>query len=144
MFRQKPGPERRHRAEIMVRQMGYEFHVRSVRLGMAGRRLAVGVDLENRGVAPFYYDWPAKCALISERGDVVTTFAIKGKLIPILPDGAPRRWEESFDVGRVKAGRYVVGLQVPSPLPKGKPLRFANKEQDEDFPGWLTLGRISP
>jgi len=27
-------------------------------------------------------------------------------------------------------------------LPNGKPLKFANAEQDADAPGWLTLGKL--
>ena len=33
-------------------------------------------------------------------------------------------------------------MRLVNPLPNGKPLRFANAEQDRDLPGWLTLGTI--
>jgi hypothetical protein len=29
-------------------------------------------------------------------------------------------------------------------MPGGRPLRFANQEQDRDLDGWLTLGTIFP
>jgi hypothetical protein len=35
-----------------------------------------------------------------------------------------------------------LALRVANPLPKGKPLRFANADQDADAAGWLTLGPI--
>jgi hypothetical protein len=35
-----------------------------------------------------------------------------------------------------------LALRVVNPLPKGKPLKFANADQDTDAEGWLTLGPI--
>lgn len=31
---------------------------------------------------------------------------------------------------------------MPNPMPTGKPVRFANKTQDEHLAGWLTLGEV--
>ena len=64
MFGTASPPERWKRAEEDVRRMGYEFHVQAVTIGpTADGRLPVVVELENRGVAPFYYDWPVEfCA----------------------------------------------------------------------------------
>jgi hypothetical protein len=65
MFRREGQSEARiRRAEAEVRRMGYEFHVRAATLGpwLANKRLPVTVELENRGVAPFYYDWPRSSA----------------------------------------------------------------------------------
>jgi len=42
----------------------------------------------------------------------------------------------------VAPGTYRLALRVPNPLPKGRPLRFANTSQDADLDGWLTLGEV--
>ena len=36
----------------------------------------------------------------------------------------------------------TLGLRVINPLPNGKPLRFANAEQDRPTPGWLSVGTL--
>jgi hypothetical protein len=96
--------------------------------------------LENRGVAPFYYDWPAQFGLVGADGRLVKTFAGTGKLTNLLPGDKPRVWRETFDLAEAAPGRYPLAMRVPNPLPKGSPIRFANAAQDADRPGWLTLG----
>jgi len=110
--------ERRQRAVQSVQRMGYEFHIASWR--KQGER--VEIDVENRGVAPFYHDWKAELA----SGDkVITRFDLRG----ILP-GETKTWTvETKQTGPFR-------LRVPNPMEGGKPVRFANREQGEE---WLVL-----
>lgn len=101
------------------------------------------VELENRGVAPFYYDWPVEFGLASGDDRIVKTVRGTGKLPGLLPGDPPRVWDEKLDLRGVPAGRYKLVLRVANPLPQGHPLRFANRTQDADVPGWLTLGELS-
>jgi hypothetical protein len=143
MFGKRPPTDRVRRAEEAVRRMGYEFHIPSASAGpVAGGKLPVSVEVENRGVAPFYYDWPAGYALISA-GKVAKTFPGSGKLSGLLPGEKTRTWSDALDIRGVAAGRYRLAVRVPNPLPKGRPVRFANKTQDADAEGWLTLGEIA-
>ena len=99
----------------------------------------MAVEVENRGVTPFYYDWPVRFALIAE-GKVVNAFSADGKLTGLLPGDPAPTWREELDLAGVKAGRYELAVGVPNPMAGGKPLRFANKGRDE--PGWLPLGKV--
>lgn len=139
MFQKKQSAARVKRAEDDVRRMGYEFHAPGVTIGTAGGKLSVKLEVENRGVAPFYYDWKPEFALIADK-KVVKSFAGKGKLTGLLPGDKPRVWAEEFDATGVPAGTYTVAVRVPNPLPKGNAVRFANATQDRDLPGWLSLG----
>jgi hypothetical protein len=139
MFEKKQPAARVKRAEDEVRRMGYEFHAPGVTLGTANGKLGVKLEIENRGVAPFYYDWKPEFALIADK-KVVKSFAGTGKLTGLLPGDKPRVWAEEFDATGVPAGTYTVAVRVPNPLPKGNPVRFANATQDRDLPGWLSLG----
>ncbi len=65
-----------------------------------------------------------------------------GKLTGLLPGDPPRSWNEKLDLSDVPAGRYKLALRVPNPLPNGRPVRFANRTQDADAEGWLTLGEV--
>jgi hypothetical protein len=73
-------------------------------------------------------------------GEAVKTFAASGKLTGLLPGDKPRVWADTLDASGVKAGKYTLAVRVPNPLPKGKPLRFANATQQTG--GWLTLGAV--
>ena len=143
MFEQRPDPARRARAVRAVRRLGYEYHVleAGARIGEDGR-LAVAFTIENRGVAPFYADWSMELTILDDRGGLARGFEVPGSIAGILPGDPPRRFDFDADLAGLTAGRYRVLVQVPNPLPNGKPLRFADAEQDRDRDGWLTLGAI--
>jgi hypothetical protein len=142
MFRQKQEAGRIRRATEEVRRMGYDFFVPAVTIPPARNgKLLVRVELVNRGVAPFYYDWPAEFGLIAADGRMTRTWAGSGKITGLLPGDAPRIWDEALDVERLAAGKYKLAMRVPNRLSNGHPLRFANKTQDADAPGWLTLAQ---
>lgn len=142
MFRNKQNPERIRRAMEEVRRMGYEFHCPGVTIRSLERgRIEVKLEIENRGVAPFYYDWRPEFGLLSG-GKPIKTFPGSGKLTGLLPGDKPRVWCDVLDLKGVPAGRYVVAMWVPNPMKGGRPLRFANATQDADAPGWLTLGQM--
>jgi hypothetical protein len=143
MFQKNPNATRRAQAEDQVRRLGYDFHLPGVTIevGNAGK-LTLQLEIENRGVAPFYYDWKPEYGLLRE-GKIVATFAGQGKLTGLLPGEKPRLWNESLDVSVAPPGDYKLVVRVPNMLKNAPPLRFANREQDADSPGWLTLGRVS-
>ena len=142
LFEKKQKADRIKRAEDQVRRMGYDFHVPGVTIGgVKGGKLPVTVEIENRGVAPFYYDWKPEYGLILD-GKAATTFRGSGKLVGLLPSDKPRVWDDTLDLSGVKVGTYKLAVRVLNPLKNGHPLKFANKTQDADAPGWLTLGSV--
>lgn len=142
MFGRKQSAERIRRASEEVRRMGYEFHCPAVTFGSpANGRVEVRLEIENRGVAPFYYDWRPEYGLLAD-GKPIRTFPGSGKLTGLLPGDKPRVWSDVLELTNVPAGRYVLAVRVPNPLKGALPLRFANAAQDADAPGWLTLGQL--
>ncbi len=141
MFGKEPRPDRVKRAEAAVRRMGYEFHAAAVTIGeLRGGVLRASLEIENRGVAPFYYEWKPEWGLLSH-GRPVRVFACSGTLRGLLPGDPPRIWTDSLDLAGMPAGRYTAAVRVPNPLPGGKPIRFANIDQDIES-GWLLLGEV--
>ena len=134
--------ERRKRAEAEVRRMGYEFHIPKATLDESEvGRLSVEIEVENRGVAPFYYDWPVEFGIMNGDRRIVKTVSLKQSLPSVLPNEAARHWKVGMDVGALSpSGRYILLLRIPNPMPTGRQLRFANKTQDMDIEGWLTIG----
>jgi hypothetical protein len=76
---------------------------------------------------------------VNGTGKLVSTWKTEWQLPAVQPD-QPVEWESVFPDEKLAAGAYKLLLRVAHPLPKGKPLRFANAEQDQDLPDWLTLG----
>jgi len=141
MFRPNQSADRIRRAEDEVRRMGYEFHVPEVTIGtVIDGTSRVRLEVENRGVAPFYYDWKPEYGLFAD-GKLVKTFAGTGKLTDLLPGGAPRVWNDLLNLSEIRSGRYTLAVRVPNPMPNGKPVRFANAASDTEF-GWLSLGDL--
>ena len=136
--------EQRERAIAGARRLGYEFHILCAGLKMSAtkRELSVLVTLKNLGVAPFYADWPIELGALDAHGEIVATWLPGWKLAGFLPGAADRCWEYRTDTSRLATGNYHLLLRVPNPMPNGRPLRFANRAQDQHLPGWLTLGEF--
>jgi hypothetical protein len=130
------------------RRMGYEYDVPKAYLDGSGGQLKVGVEIENRGVAPFYYDWQVELAARSD-GKIVRTWKPDWKIGGILPDEGQNVNRKAFESllagGALANGLYDIYLRVVNPLSavtsKATPFRFANEEQGAD--GWLALGSVS-
>jgi hypothetical protein len=73
---------------------------------------------------------------------MVRTSVGLGKITDLLPGDDPRIWNEALSVDGVPAGKYKVAVRLPNKLATGPPIRFADKTQDSDARGWLTLGKI--
>ncbi|MEC5128417.1 hypothetical protein VSU19_16760 [Verrucomicrobiales bacterium BCK34] len=115
-----PLPESRKRNAIKAAQLlGYEFFVSEWQVVADEIRITV----ENRGVAPFYHDWPVE---LEAGGESIASFDLRG----ILP-GDVKTW-----IAKVASEGVEYRLRVPNPMAGGKPLRFANAEQGDE---WLVL-----
>lgn len=157
MFETKQSADRIRRAIDQVRQMGYEFHIPLANLQVTtpnsttpnsktsnSHTLNIEVNVENRGVAPFYYPWKTEYALLAPNANKpITTLQGNGLLTELLPKSPARTWRESFVLDGVPAGEYTLAIRVPNALRQGNPVRFANMEQDRDAPTWCSLGTIN-
>jgi hypothetical protein len=143
MFNKKPTADRIQRATQEVQRMGYDFYVRSARIDRIGsERIEVELEILNNGVAPFYYDWPLELAALPSNGNVLKTYPLDWKLTTIEPSVEPQSMQASFSTKDMPQQAEKLALRVINPLPNGKPLKFANADQDADAKGWLTLGKL--
>ncbi|MBM7567751.1 S-layer homology domain-containing protein [Paenibacillus sacheonensis] len=147
VFQTPLAPEPLARATEGSRSMGYEYYVPAAYLNAEGGDLKVGVELENRGVAPFYYDW--KVELAARSGDGIAKIWEPGwDLRDLLPntngfDG--NRLFESTVNPELSNGSYQILMRYVNPLEEinsdAKAFHFANAEQDSG--GWLNLGSVN-
>lgn len=133
----------RQRAIEGAGRLGYELSVVSAEV--PARRpltdLPIALQLTNHGVAPFYYPWPVRLGLLSAQGQLRIWTNSTWDLTSVLPRIAPLPFTTALPLSEVPAGDYQVLMNVSNPLPNGKPLRFANQEQDQTLPAWLSLSR---
>ncbi len=133
-------PDERERALAAARSLGYELHVVQATAALKGRALEVSVTITNRGVAPFYAGWPVRLMAVSSAGSELVA-ELPFALNTLLPSAADTQ-SVALDLTKVSTGEITLLLGIPNPLEGGRPLRFANADQDRDRPGWLTLGKI--
>ena len=128
------------RAEEGARKTGYEFYIAETMLPDAakGASVELGVRIENRGVAPFYYDWPFEVRFIGVDELVV---APDWRLTTVLSGEAPTEFVTTIDISDLSSGDYTVRLHVVNPLTGGKMLRFANAESQNEF--GIRLGTVT-
>jgi hypothetical protein len=128
-----PTPQRIAEATAQVQKMGYEFFVRSATIEQAGDRVSIELSVENKGVAPFYYDWPVEIVCLDSEGKEIQSTATNWKLPNLLP-GEVTNWQVTL--AEIPRTRHHA-VRVSNPMKGGKPLRFANETQREE--GFLLL-----
>lgn len=116
--------------------LGYDYVINEARIASTAAGTEVGIRVTNRGVAPFYYDWPLEFALLNTEGDVLHSVHVDGDLPSIL-SGTDAEFTTTLP-----AGEGIVAVRIPNAMAGGAPLKFANVEQDADREGWLTLGTV--
>ena len=132
-------PEQRERAIAGARRLGYEFHIAAAEVSAARGEVSIQATVVNKGVAPFYADWPVELGALDAAGHIVKTWRPEWKLCALLPD-EKRAWDFRADLATLSAGTYRLLVHVPNPMPNGRSLRFANREADQS--GWVTLGNF--
>jgi len=132
------------RALAGARQLGYDFFVSGVRIrdAAAGEGVSVEIRMQNRGVAPFYYDWTVQLGIADASKNIVATLALPWRLRDVMAGGEDVRFEHELSTRVLPAGSYTIVMRAMNPLVGGKPLVFANAKWGQDVPDWLTLGTI--
>ncbi len=122
--------------------LGYRFYANGIKLyPIEDGKINFDLRIENRGIAPFYYDWDVEFALQNENGELINLGSTKWNINSILPENEVlRNFSSSLEI---ENGTYTLLMRVVNPLeaikPNAKQLRFANAEQDANLIGWLSL-----
>ncbi|MEZ6014550.1 MAG: DUF4832 domain-containing protein [Planctomycetota bacterium] len=129
--------KRRERALAEVARMGYSLSVTRVELDRETR--VMDLLVENRGVAPFYADWPVELAAF-RGGQRIDAMQPEGwDLRGVEARNKPKDRQPSTTWRATLPGEWAgaeLRVRVPNPMPSGRPLRFANREQAGE---WLVL-----
>ncbi len=120
------------------KMLGYELNVPAAAwVPQSDGKLHVTVKMENRGVAPFYYNWPVVLQFANASGALIgAPLSTDWKLSTVLP-GTTQTFQTVLPA--VPANAKELLLRVSTPLANGNPLRFANAAQDRTVNTWLSL-----
>ena len=132
----KPSSERIRNAKKKIAAMGYEFFLSSATVRGKDGKTIVELNIENRGVALFYADWPVEIAVLDSDQNVRKSVSGPCGLNSIMPGKSERKTATVKTA--LKAGESVA-VRVLNPMEGGKPLRFANENQQTDGDAWMIL-----
>jgi len=129
------------------KMLGYQFFVSSVQIILDTlNAVTTNVKIQNRGVAPFYYNWDVEFMVVNKSrtwsGKLGKTNWNIDSFLPSTDD-----YRRTFTSDKsLPNGDYNILMRFVNPLesysPKARPLRFANEKQDADMDGWITLGNV--
>ncbi len=106
-----------------------------------GESLTVDLRVLNRGIAPFYFEWPFQLSLINEEGVTVSRYTTKIDIRKWLPGTAEEQADYPIPKG-IAPGDYTLAAAIVDP-DTGRPgVQFAmdNRRADGRYPlGTLTI-----
>ena len=132
----KPSAERIRNATKKAGLLGYEFFVSKAVVSSDSGNTTVELSIENRGVAPFYLDWPIEIAVLDVEGNIQKSVKKKCGLPTIMP-GLTEVKRLTLDTGPGEGDSLAI--RIPNPMKGGRPLRFANETQQLDGEAWMML-----
>jgi hypothetical protein len=132
LFTSLPTDAERANALRADRMMGYTLFCKQFSV----KKDTVTVQIENRGVAPFYYAWPVEAVALNAAGKEVGKGTANWPLPSLLP-GHSADWSMTLDALPKSATTML--LRIANPMQGGHPVAFANAEMSTVRDGWLTL-----
>jgi hypothetical protein len=124
----------RRNLDLLHRTLGYRFVLRSAELPSmagAGSELAINLQLENIGIAPFYFAWPLVLSLHDESGQQRGLFRQEIDIRTWLP-GQHRHVLAAALPPELEAGAYTLKLAIIDPASDAPGIRFANPGRDAE------------
>ncbi len=141
----KPGTHEWENAIRAQKMMGYSFFVDQYRLTASEGKITVELEIQNKGIAPMYANWDMEIGVLDSANLFYSIGTSKCNFHNIQPGGL-NNYRAIEATEKIEDGTYKVLVRMVNPLEqfssKAKPVRFANKKQDLNKEGWLTLGEM--
>jgi hypothetical protein len=124
-----PSSEFVARSERLVRRIGYEYRLTELRHPEMIRRnqpFSLTLTGENQGIAPFYYPWPVRLALLNDADRVAEQVTLNRTDIRKWLPG-PFTLRETSVFRTAAPGRYRLALGLIDPWKNKPAVGFANR-----------------
>ena len=122
------------KAKAAHASLGYDFAATESRIQNTNSTTTVSLKITNRGVAPFYYNWPVEFSILDANGTAIATQKIDANLPSLLPG------QTTELTTTLPTAEGTIAVRIPNTMQGGAPIKFANTTQDTTYPGYLTLG----
>lgn len=127
-----------HYLDTFLKAIGYRFVINQVQLpskAAAGKSADITFTITNKGIAPFYYEWPIELSLVDSKGNIVFKTTVKEDIKTWLP--GTKSFSSSFVIpSTLKSGSYKLAMAIIDPSTGNPSVDFANE-------GRLTNGSYS-
>ena len=132
------------RAMRGAQRLGYDLFVSAVRVTSrkAGQELAVDVKIQNRGTAPFYYDWNVQLGVANTANELIAIYDTDWKLTQVIERNEDVAFSSVEKKLGLVAGEYQLLIRAVNPLKNGHALVFANAGWSQTVPDWLVLAHF--
>ncbi len=129
--------------DAALKTMGYRFVIQSLfyyNETAPGSTLSVTMNWANKGVAPFYYQWPVELSLADSAGNIVAKKTLQEDIRKWLPGTKPVTAGISIP-STLAAGKYTICAAIldPKTAKPGIELAISNKRAD----GRYSLGQVT-
>lgn len=137
------GSELQRNIDAMHKLMGYRFVLEAVKLTGSqapGGQLNLSMLWNNKGVAPFYFDWPLELRLVDNSGQIVAKATAENTDIR---QWLPGRTEAAASLklpGGLAAGSYTLTVAILDPETGEPGIRLANEGREAD--GSYRIGQV--
>lgn len=134
----------RKKAIAASNKMGYNFTALSAetQYETEKKELLLALELQNVGIAPFYYEWGTQLMVTDEHGKEIITEITDWDITSIKELNNTYTFNHMFNNLDLKQGsNYNISLKVINPMEGGMPLLFSNETQNDD--GWIDLITIT-
>lgn len=126
-------PEHKKDLDNLYKKLGYRFVIRKVEhdpTAGAGSSLTMTITVENKGVAPFYFQWPLVCYLMTEDDSTKFEQTLAVDIREWLPGS--NLSEATLQLpDLLSAQTYDLKLAIVDPLTNEAGIWFANTGRDE-------------
>ncbi|RJE87542.1 DUF4832 domain-containing protein [Paenibacillus sp. 1011MAR3C5] len=137
------GSELQRNIDAMHKLMGYRFVLEAAKLtgsAVPGGQLNLSMLWNNKGVAPFYFDWPLQLRLVDGSGRIAASTTAENVDIR---QWLPGRTEATASLklpGGLSAGSYALTVAILDPETGEPGIRLANEGRGAD--GGYLIGQI--
>lgn len=97
-----------------------------------GKHVTVRLVFSNKGIAPFYYNWPAEVVVMDEKQRMVAAQVIDMDIREVLP-GVPFRVKVRLPIEFLEDSTYTIGVAIIDPLTQQPSVQWAAQPQRVEF-----------
>lgn len=118
--------QERQRTEQLIRTLGYEYRLETLAMPAqvpSGQEAGIRLTGTNQGVAPFYFPWKVRLALLDPGGHTAAQWDLADDVRRWLPGRFSVDWNGAI---KVTPGRYRVGFGIVDPATDRPSVGFAN------------------